>query len=320
MIVVTGGAGFIGSNLVHSLNISGRDDIVVVDNLENGTKFFNIQAAKITDYLDQEQFLDWLVETGSQGIDAVFHLGASSDTTEWNGRYMMENNYQYSKSVLDICLAYKIPLIYASSAAVYGENSNFAVNIGSERPLNIYGYSKALFDQYVARCLTKAESQIVGLRYFNVYGPGEQHKGKMASVVYHHYQQLRKKGSVKLFGGHNGYTDGEQLRDFVSVSDAVAVNQWFLNNPKISGIYNVGTGQAKTFNQLAKALIRSTGRGEIEYIPFPAELMGSYQSYTQADISDLRSVGYKKEFKGIAEGVSEYVALLDLKNTVAGEN
>ena len=311
MIVVTGGAGFIGSNLVHGLNEHGRDDILVVDNLEDGRKFLNIRDAKIADYLDQDEFLDWLVENGDDAVDAVFHLGACSDTTEWDGQYMMDNNYQYSKEALEICLAYKIPFIYASSAAVYGADTDFSVRVGEERPLNVYGYSKALFDQYVARKLPNAESQIVGLRYFNVYGPREQHKGSMASVAYHHYQQLKQDGVVRLFEGCDGYGDGEQVRDFVYVDDAVNVNLWMLDHPEVSGVFNCGTGKAEPFNHIAAGVTGYFGAGKIVYIPFPDHLRDSYQSYTQAELSGLRAAGYREEFKDVSAGVGAYMSWLD---------
>ena len=307
MIVVTGGAGFIGSNLVHGLNAKGRDDIVVVDNLENGQKFLNIQDARIADYIDQDDFLDWLAETGSDGIDAVFHLGACSDTTEWDGRYMMDNNYQYSKEALNICLAYQIPFIYASSAAVYGASTDFSVNIGNERPLNVYGYSKALFDQYVSRKLSQADSQVVGLRYFNVYGPREQHKGSMASVAYHHYQQIQQDGVIRLFEGCDGYGDGEQVRDFVYVDDAVNVNLWMLDHPEVSGVFNCGTGTAEPFNHIAEAVKDFFAKGETEFVPFPSHLQGTYQSYTQADMDELRLRGYLQTFHGVDPGVRRYM-------------
>lgn len=314
MIVVTGGAGFIGSNLVQGLNGYGREDIVVVDNLTDGKKFRNVSDAKIADYMDQDDFPDWLVENGSDTVDAVFHLGACSDTTEWDGRYMMDNNYEYSKGLLHICLAYRIPFIYASSAAVYGAGADFRERVGEERPLNVYGYSKALFDQYVARLLPEAESQIVGLRYFNVYGPREQHKGSMASVAYHNYQQLMTDGVVKLFEGCDGYGDGEQVRDFIYVVDTVKVKLWFMDNPEVSGIFNCGTGRAEPFNEIAKGVISYFGRGEVNYIPFPHHLVGSYQTYTQADISKLRAAGYQEPFWSVAEGVKGYLQWLNSTN------
>ena len=310
MLVVTGGAGFIGSNLVHNLNARGRKDVVVVDDLTDGRKFLNIRDAQISDYLDQSEFLDWLAENGDDNIDAVFHLGACSDTTEWDGRYVMENNFSYSKQALNLCLAYRVPFIYASSAAVYGADTDFRENIGKERPLNVYGYSKALFDQYVARRLPTADSQVAGLRYFNVYGPREQHKSGMASVAYHHRQQLRETGRVKLFEGCDGYNDGEQRRDFVYVDDAVDVNLWLLDNSSVSGIFNCGTGRSEPFNHVAEGVTAYFGTGEVEYIPFPAHLEGHYQSFTEADISKLREAGYPGEFRNVHTGVCDYMAWL----------
>ena len=310
MIVVTGGAGFIGSNLVHGLNARGRDDVLVVDDLTDGTKFLNIRDARVADYLDQDQFLDWLVENGDEAVDAVFHLGACSDTTEWDGRYMMENNFEYSKQALNICLAYRIPFIYASSAAVYGAGHDFRERIGEERPLNVYGYSKALFDQYVDDRLPTIGSQVAGLRYFNVYGPREQHKGGMASVAYHHYQQLQADGRVRLFEGCDGYGDGEQRRDFVYVEDTIAVKLWLLENPTVNGVFNCGTGRAEPFNHVAEGVTGYFGAGEIEYIPFPAHLRDRYQSFTEADISRLREAGYTGEFRSVREGVRDYMEWL----------
>jgi ADP-L-glycero-D-manno-heptose 6-epimerase len=223
---------------------------------------------------------------------------------------MMDNNYQYSKEALEICLAYKIPFIYASSAAVYGSGQDFTVRVGHEKPLNIYGYSKALFDQYVAKKLPDAQSQVLGLRYFNVYGPREQHKGSMASVAFHHYQQLKRDGIVRLFEGCDGYADGEQLRDFIYVEDAVAVNLWALSNPDVSGIFNCGTGRAAPFNQLADAVIGYFGEGRTSYISFPSHLQGAYQSFTQADIRDLRQRGYSKPFQRVDQGVKHYMEWL----------
>jgi ADP-L-glycero-D-manno-heptose 6-epimerase len=311
MIIVTGGAGFIGSNLVHALNRHGYDDVLVVDELVQGEKFLNIRDARITDYLDREAFLDWLVENGDTGVEAIFHLGACSDTTEWDGRYMMDNNYQFSKEALEIAIAYQIPFIYASSAAVYGDSTDFEERIGDERPLNVYGYSKALFDRYVTRRLPHARSQIAGLRYFNVYGPREQHKGRMASIAWHMRRQLLEQGVVKLFEGSHGYANGEQVRDFVYVDDVVNLKLWLMDHPAVCGVFNAGTGNAEPFNAVARAVIDHYQTGEIEYIPFPADLIDAYQSYTCADLTKLRAAGFELPFRDVAAGVRAYMNWLD---------
>lgn len=313
MIIVTGGAGFIGSNIVKILNEQGRNDIIVVDDLTDGTKFSNIVDCGILDYIDQEVFLT-KIKTNykfSQKIQAIFHEGACSTTTEWNGRYMLENNYEYSKYLLHYCMDSRISLIYASSAAVYGMDTHFKEQPAYEKPLNVYGYSKLLFDQYVRRHFASAQSQIVGLRYFNVYGPREQHKGSMASVAWHFNNQIKAQGKVKLFEGSDGYGNGEQRRDFIFVNDVVAVNLWFLSNPNVSGIYNVGTGRSQSFNDVANAVIKWHDKGEIEYIPFPDHLKNRYQSFTQADISSLRQAGYTGEFVTVEQGVADYMDWLN---------
>lgn len=312
MIVVTGGAGFIGSNIVKALNDRGVTDILVVDDLTDGRKFKNIVDCEINDYLDRDFFLDMLFEDGiDESIEAIFHLGACSDTTEWNGKFMMDNNYDYSKMLLHYCLAEKIPFIYASSAATYGAGKIFKEEANYEKPLNVYGYSKFLFDQYVRGLLPVAKSQVVGLRYFNVYGPREFHKGKMASVAFHFNEQIKQQGIVKLFEGYDGYADGEQLRDFVYVGDVAAVNLWFLDHPEKSGIFNLGTGKAQTFNDVARAVIGWHGKGKIEYISFPEELKGCYQNFTEADLAKLRKAGCKIKFKSVEQGVKEYMQLVE---------
>jgi ADP-L-glycero-D-manno-heptose 6-epimerase len=306
MIIVTGGAGFIGSNIVAKLNQLGETDIMVVDDLTDGTKFKNLVGLKIADYLDKDLFLSYLQNDNLPQVKAIFHEGACSVTTEWNGKYMMENNYEYSKTLLNYALENEIQFIYASSAAVYGGGKIFKESEEYEAPLNVYGYSKWQFDEYVRKVLPRALSQIVGLRYFNVYGPRESHKGTMASVAFHHYNQIQQDGVVKLFEGCDGYGDGEQQRDFVFVEDVVDVNLFFLKHPKISGVFNCGTGASEAFNEIAKTVIAHHGTGRIEYISFPEHLKGRYQSFTQADISQLRSVGYDKPFKTVAEGVKAY--------------
>lgn len=313
MIIVTGGAGFIGSNIVRGLNARGFKDILVVDDLTDGTKFANLADLQIMDYIDKEFFLEKIKnqENFHEKIKAIFHEGACSTTTEWNGRFMMENNYEYSKTLLHYCLERGIPFLYASSAAVYGDGKIFKETQEFEKPLNVYGYSKFLFDQYVRRYLPQANSQIVGFRYFNVYGPREQHKGSMASVAFHHHHQILKEGQVKLFEGCDGYGNGQQRRDFVYVGDVVEVNLWFMDHPEKSGIFNLGTGRSQTFNEVANAVIAWHQRGKIDYIPFPEHLKGRYQSFTQADIVKLREAGYDQPFKTVEEGVKAYLDSLE---------
>jgi ADP-L-glycero-D-manno-heptose 6-epimerase len=318
--IVTGAAGFIGSRIVEGLNAAGVTDIVAVDNLQQSDKVRNLAGLEIADYLDQAEFLQRLDSFGG-AVEAVLHQGACSDTMESDGRYMMENNYRYSKLLLDWCQEEEVPLLYASSASVYGAGPEFREERSCERPLNVYGYSKFLFDQLVRRTLAGRTAQIAGFRYFNVYGPNEAHKGRMASVAFHAYQQLLSSGKVKLFVGSGGYGDGEQRRDFVYVDDVVDVNLWFLEHRHVSGIYNCGTGRAQTFNQLAAATINAVQgtrltakelaeKGVIEYVPFPQGLRDKYQSYTEADLARLRTAGYAGEFKSVEQGVAAYVAHL----------
>lgn len=316
MIIVTGGAGFIGSNLVKTLNDQGRTDVVVIDDLTDGTKFVNLVDLTIADYLDKDEFLHRIV-SGDEfeewgGIEVIFHEGACSATTEWDGKFMMENNYEYSKDLLHYCLERDIPFIYASSAATYGgRNDNFIEEPQYEQPLNVYGYSKQLFDQYVRRLMPEIRSQVVGLKYFNVYGPREQHKGSMSSVAFHLNTQLHKGENPKLFEGCDGFGNGGQMRDFIYVGDVCRVNLWFWQNPEVSGIFNCGTGRAEPFQHVAEAVINYHGKGQIEYIPFPDHLKGRYQSFTQADLTKLRAAGYPHEFKTVAEGVAEYMSWLN---------
>jgi ADP-L-glycero-D-manno-heptose 6-epimerase len=315
--VVTGAAGFIGSKIVEALNDAGVTDIVAVDNLKQSDKVRNLARLEIADYLDQEDFVERL-DSFDGAVAAVLHQGACSDTMESDGRYMMENNYRYSKQLLDWCQDDEVPLLYASSASVYGSGPHFREERACERPLNVYGYSKFLFDQLVRRTLPGKTAQIAGFRYFNVYGPNEGHKGRMASVAWHAYHQLRTTGKVRLFVGSGGYGDGEQRRDFVHVDDVVDVNLWFLEHREVSGIFNCGTGRAQTFNQLAAATINAlqgtqmpvpelVAKGLIEYVPFPDALKGKYQSFTEADLSRLRAAGYARDFKSVEQGVAAYV-------------
>jgi ADP-L-glycero-D-manno-heptose 6-epimerase len=313
MIIVTGGAGFIGSNLILGLNEKGYDDILVVDNLHHGVKFTNLVDCKIADYLDKETFLDNIQQGKfpSGSISAIFHQGACSVTTEWDGRYMMKNNYEYTKILFHFCQEHKIPFIYASSAAVYGTDKTFKEELAHESPLNVYGYSKFQFDQYLRRFLPKLQAQVVGLRYFNVYGPREAHKGSMASVAFHLNNQLHDTNTLRLFEGCEGYANGEQRRDFVYVGDVVDINLWFLDHPDVSGIYNTGTGKSQTFNDVANAVIAYHGRGKIDYIPFPEHLKGCYQSFTEADLTQLRAIGCEHSFKTVEAGVQLYMEWLN---------
>ena len=320
-IVVTGAAGMIGSNLVHGLNALGCDDLIAVDDLTDGMKYRNLLGARLADYFDRGEFYARFARGEFGRIDAVFHQGACSDTLEHNGRYMLETNYRCSKDLLDACQAQGTRLLYASSAATYGDTHLFRESPECERPLNVYGYSKLLFDNVVRRMLPTAHHQIVGFRYFNVYGPREQHKGRMASVACHHFAELREHGRVRLFGEYGGYGPGEHRRDFVYVEDVVAVNLWFLNHPERSGIFNVGSGRAQPFNDVAHATLNAVraergeppltlseqiDRGLIEYIPFPEALVGKYQCHTVADLTALRATGCDVAFADVETGVRRY--------------
>lgn len=322
-IVVTGAAGFVGSNLVRGLNDRGETDIIAVDNLTRAGKFRNLVDGEIAEYLDKDEFIARLhAGDFEDDIAAVFHEGACSDTMETDGRYMMRNNYRYSMDLLEHCQNNDIPFIYASSASVYGSGPVFVESREHEAPLNVYGYSKFLFDQHVRRVLPERTAPIVGFRYFNVYGPREAHKGRMASVAYHFFNQYRAKGRVNLFTGSDGYEAGEQRRDFVAVDDVVAVNLDFMGGKDRSGIYNLGTGRAQTFNEVAVAVINACRKaaGEapqtlvelvrsrtIEYGEFPPALVGKYQSFTQADLTALRAAGYTAPMRTVDEGVAAYV-------------
>jgi ADP-L-glycero-D-manno-heptose 6-epimerase len=332
-IVVTGAAGFIGSNIIKGLNARGIDDIIAVDDLTQGDKFRNLAGLRIADYVDADNFYDAFA-SGSYGqIEAVFHEGACSDTMEQDGKYMMANNYTLSCQLFHACQKRGARLLYASSAATYGGSATFREEPAFEHPLNVYGYSKLLFDQRMRReCgvdfqRTKAgkTNQVVGFRYFNVYGPHEQHKGRMASVAFHQFNQFQAEGKVKLFGEYGGYPAGGQMRDFVFIDDVVAVNLWFLDHPGESGIYNLGTGQAQPFNDIAITVVntlreqqgdkplsldQAVAEGLIDYIAFPDALRGKYQSYTQADLGALRSTGCAHVFANVQSGVRSYVQAL----------
>jgi len=310
-IIVTGGAGMIGSNIIEGLNKSGHNDIIVVDHLKNGEKFRNISDLDISDYYDKKDFISLVRNRNDFGqIDAVYHEGACSNTLEWDGQYMMENNYEYSKVLLHYCMDKKIPFFYASSAATYGDSTVYKENPENENPINIYGYSKYLFDQYVRRHESSFESQVVGFRYFNVYGPKEQHKGSMASVAFHFNNQIEAGENPKLFEGSGGFDNGEQRRDFIFVGDVVKVNLWMMAHSDVSGIFNIGTGNSQSFNEVANSVINYHGKGEINYIPFPDELKDNYQSFTEADLTKLRTTGFDGSFKTVQEGVKEYMQWL----------
>ncbi|SAK70784.1 ADP-L-glycero-D-manno-heptose-6-epimerase [Caballeronia fortuita] len=324
-IIVTGAAGFIGSNIVKALNERGENRVIAVDNLTRADKFKNLVDCEIDDYLDKIEFVERFKRGDFGRVRAVFHEGACSDTMETDGRYMMDNNFRYSRDVMDTCLEQGAQFLYASSAATYGGSSRFVEEREVEKPLNVYGYSKFLFDQIVRQVLPKAGSQIVGFRYFNVYGPRETHKGRMASVAFHNFNQFRSEGKVKLFGEYNGYAAGEQTRDFISVEDVVKVNLFFFDHPEKSGIFNLGTGRAQPFNDIASTVVNSlramngeaalslaelVQRGLIEYVPFPDALRGKYQCFTQADQSKLRAAGYDASFLTVQEGVDRYVRWL----------
>lgn len=313
MIIVTGGAGFIGSNIVKALNERGRDDVVVVDDLKDGTKFRNIADCDIMDYIDKDDFLALIQQRKdfSKPVEAILHQGACSTTTEWDGHYMMKNNYDYSKELLHYCLEKCIAFLFASSAAVYGMGPVFKESREYEVPLNVYGYSKFQFDQYVRHLLPTVSSQVAGFRYFNVYGPREQHKGSMASVAFHLNGQILAGENPRLFEGSDGYENGGQRRDFIYVGDAVDVNLWFMDNPDKSGIFNLGTGRSQSFNDVANTVTKFHGKGKIEYIPFPDHLRGCYQSFTEADMSALRAVGYDAPFKTVEQGVKDYMEWLN---------
>ncbi|NAW62134.1 ADP-glyceromanno-heptose 6-epimerase [Vibrio sp. V31_P5A7T61] len=312
MIIVTGGAGMIGSNIIKALNERGISDILVVDHLKNGRKFKNLVDLNIADYMDRDDFLTQIMAGDDFGpIDAVFHEGACSATTEWDGKYVMLNNYEYSKELLHYCLDREIPFLYASSAATYGDTDTFIEEPHYEGALNVYGYSKQQFDNYVRRLWQDAAehkeklSQITGFRYFNVYGPREQHKGSMASVAFHLNNQMNAGENPKLFAGSEHFK-----RDFVYVGDVAAVNLWFMDSG-VSGIFNCGTGNAESFNEVANAVIKHHGKGQVETIPFPEHLKGAYQEYTQADLTKLRAAGCDVTFKTVAEGVAEYMAIIN---------
>ncbi len=333
-IVVTGAAGFIGSNIIQGLNARGVDDIIAVDDLTMGDKFKNLADLQIAEYLDADDFYDLFADRAFGDVEAVFHQGACSDTMEPDGKYMMDNNYTLSCELFHACQDQGTRLLYASSAATYGGSSTFSESPEFEKPLNVYGYSKLLFDQRLRRELGKrfenATSQVAGFRYFNVYGPREHHKGRMASVAFHQFNQYQAEGKVKLFGEYGGYGSGGQMRDFVFIDDVVAVNLWFLDHPDQSGIFNLGTGRAQPFNDVAISVVNALRKSQnaapltlknavheklIDYIAFPPALVGKYQSYTQADLSALRAAGCDHAFADVQTGVAAYMQWLNRQNS-----
>ena len=314
MIIVTGGAGFIGSNIVKALNERGRDDILIVDNLGKGEKYKNLIGLKFYDYIHRDNFLISVTEGDFDDFDieVIFHEGACSDTMEYDVNYMIKTNYEYSKTIFNFCADNEVDLIYASSASTYGSGDNgFTENETCENALNPYAFSKLLFDRYVRANLDEVDNKVIGLRYFNVFGPQEFHKGRMASIAYQMYKQIKNTGVIKLFKGTDGYADGEQRRDFIFVKDVAKVNLWCWENDIENGVYNCGTGNATTFNAVAQAVISALGTGKIEYIDFPETLQGKYQSFTQADTRKLLGAGYDGGFTNINDAVKQYCQFLN---------
>jgi ADP-L-glycero-D-manno-heptose 6-epimerase len=315
MYILTGGAGFIGSNILKALNKRGVTDIIVVDNFTKNEKFKNLVGTHFHDYIDKTEFINCITEGKIKEIAAIIHHGACSDTTLSDGKYMIYNNYTYSRILAEYSISHSIPFIYASSASVYGIGENgFAESFECEKPINIYAYSKYLFDQWVRARFHDISSTFVGLRYFNVYGPNEYHKGKMRSMVIQAYEQFKAARKIRLFQGYGNVMDGEQKRDFIYIDDAVSVVMYFLDSQLSKGIVNVGSGAARSFNELARGLINCCGAGEIEYVPFPDELKGKYQNYTKAELGALRSLGYENEFTSLEDGIRKYVEILNIEH------
>jgi ADP-L-glycero-D-manno-heptose 6-epimerase len=312
VIIVTGGAGFIGSCVVRTLNEAGIDDIVIVDNVNDTDKWMNIRNKKFIKYVHKSVFLDEL-ET-YENVKAIIHMGAQSSTTEKDFDYLYNNNFEYTKALWNYCAKRQIQFIYASSAATYGDGSNGfddTQDIDRLMPLNGYGYSKQLFDLWVKHQAEVFPIQYVGLKFFNVYGPNEYFKGSMASMIFHGYRQIREDGEIRLFKSCNpDFEDGGQLRDFVYVKDICSVIKWLLENPQVNGLYNVGTGRAQSFRELAEATFHALGmKPNIKYIDMPEHLKKKYQYYTKAEMGKLRAAGYKKEFMDLEEGTRDYVLM-----------
>ena len=309
MIIVTGGAGFIGSNLVKMLNDQGIDDIIIVDNLGSSLKFLNLNKLKFKDFIDKNSFLQKIDSLGR--IDLILHQGACSATTETDVNYLISNNYEYSKTLLHYSLDNNISFIYASSASVYGNGDNgFKEAPACEYPLNGYAFSKFIFDNYVRQVYSpdKYKSQMTGLRYFNVYGYQENHKGSMASVPFHFFNQAKETGEIKIFEGSENF-----LRDFILVEDVAQVVNFFIESKK-SGIFNCGTGQERSFMDMAEIFVKLYGDCKIKTIPFPDHLKGKYQTFTKADVTDLRNAGFNGEFTSLEEGMKKYLERLKANN------
>jgi ADP-L-glycero-D-manno-heptose 6-epimerase len=315
MLLITGGNGLIGSNLAKALDRRSAA-LCVADAVPPEERPENLRGVRIREYLDRDRLLDLVTSRDPwlRRIEGVLHQGACTDTGERDLATLRRYNTDYSRSLLEWCLAARVPFLYASSAAVYGCSGCFRETAGCERPLNAYAESKLAFDRVVRETLPRARSPVVGLRYFNVYGPGEGHKGAMASMAYQLYRQVRESGVARLFGGCDGLAAGEQRRDFLHVEDAVAANVWFLERGGPSGIYNVGTGRSRSFNDLARAVVGSLGRGAIAYVPFPESLRDRYQSRTEADLGALRAAGYEAAFVDLVEGVARYLRALEAES------
>jgi len=312
MIIVTGGAGFIGSALIAALNKRQITDILVVDELGTDRKWKNLRNLSFTDYVEKDDFLEMVIEDKlDNSVESVFHLGACSDTTETNASYLIKNNYEYSKLLAQWATNADIRFIYASSAATYGDGSaSFSDDqekIENLRPLNMYGYSKHLFDLWARR--TGLLKKLVGLKYFNVFGPNEYHKADMRSFVIKAFEQINASGKVRLFKSYKSeYADGEQLRDFIYVKDAVDMTLFFYDKPQLSGLFNIGAGKARTWNDLVKAVFAAMGREpNIEYIEMPESIRNQYQYFTEADITNFRKAGYDKEITTLEDAIKDYV-------------
>lgn len=309
-IVVTGGAGFIGSCVVRELNNMGREDIIIVDNISSTDKWLNMRNKKYIEYIHKSKFLERLQKL--ENVEAIIHMGAQSSTTERDFDYLWENNFEYTKALWNYCAEKQISFIYASSAATYGDGSqgfDDKMDIDKLLPLNGYGYSKQLFDLWVKHQAKIFPAQYAGLKFFNVYGPNEYFKGSMASMVFHGFNQIKQNGSIRLFKSCNpNYKDGEQLRDFVYVKDVCSVIIWLLNHKDINGLFNVGTGKAQSFRELAEATFHALNlEPNIEYIEMPEHLREKYQYYTKAEMTKLQDLGYDKEFMNLEQGAKDYV-------------